>query len=103
MGAVGGEPQPVRRHMRRGPCVGDPVSVCTWRERGGEAHLSTLSLLDNPLLGLSAVCLGLALLASATPVSLALVDKLDGVVARALVLVAVLLRVAFDRAERAFV
>jgi hypothetical protein len=26
--AIGGEPQAVRRHMRRGPCIRDPVSVC---------------------------------------------------------------------------
>jgi hypothetical protein len=67
------------------------MSVCTRRGRGGKAHLSALSLLDNLLLlNLSAVGLALALVASAALVDLALLNELDGVVARALVLVAVL-------------
>jgi hypothetical protein len=78
------------------------MSVCTQRGRGGKAHLGALSLLnDLLLLNLSAVGLGLALVA--TLVGLALVDELDGVVAHTLVLVAVLLRVALDGAEGAFV
>jgi hypothetical protein len=43
------------------------------------------------------------LVASAALAGLVLVDKLDGVVVHALVLVAVLLRVAFDGAEGALV
>jgi hypothetical protein len=104
VGAVGDEPQLVQHHTRPGPCIHNPVSICAQRGRGGKAHLSMLSLLDNPLLlSLGAVCLALALVVSATHIGLALVDKLDSLVACALVLVAVLLCVAFDGAEGALV
>jgi hypothetical protein len=84
------------------PCIWDPVSIYTGRGSSSKVCLSQLCLLHNLLLlGLCTVCLGLALVAAATLVHLAIVDKLDGVGTCTLVLIAVLLCMAFDGAEGA--
>jgi hypothetical protein len=66
-------------------------------------HLSTLRLLNDLLLSFRSVGLALALDTPAALVGLALVDKLVGVGMCALVLVAAVLRVAFNGAEGALV